>query len=107
MLLADLPPELPLLLFATVDCPLDDLEPEALGLFGGGSRICMYILARPYGIIFGKLSTDFVNLFSKCKTCQSSLAVTNLIQSSGLLCMAILGQADEVDTRGSFRRCGG
>lgn len=35
MLLADLPPDLPLLLFATADAPLADLDPEALALFGG------------------------------------------------------------------------
>ncbi|KAK9811900.1 hypothetical protein WJX72_012131 [[Myrmecia] bisecta] len=34
MLLADLPPDLPLLLFATADTPLADLNPEALQLFG-------------------------------------------------------------------------
>lgn len=35
MLLADLPPDLPLLLFATADVPGQELDPEARALFGG------------------------------------------------------------------------
>ena len=38
-LLADLPPDLPLLLLATADCPMDELDAEALKLFGSGGSI--------------------------------------------------------------------
>lgn len=34
MLLADLPPDLPLLLFATADARAEELDPEARALFG-------------------------------------------------------------------------
>lgn len=39
MLLADLPPDLPLLLLATADCPMDELDADALKLFGSGGRV--------------------------------------------------------------------
>ena len=35
MLLADLPPDLPLLLLATADVPAEELDSEARTLFGG------------------------------------------------------------------------
>jgi len=35
VLLADLPPDLPLLLLATADVPAGELDPEARTLFGG------------------------------------------------------------------------
>lgn len=38
MLLSDLPPDLPLLLLATADVPLADLDSEALKLFGSGGE---------------------------------------------------------------------
>jgi len=38
MLLSDLPPELPLLLLATADVPLADLDADALKLFGSGGQ---------------------------------------------------------------------
>ncbi len=39
MLLSDLPPELPLLLLATTDVPLADLDADALKLFGSGGEL--------------------------------------------------------------------
>ena len=38
MLLADLPPDLPLLLLATADSPVEELDTDALKLFGSGGR---------------------------------------------------------------------
>jgi len=38
MLLSDLPPELPLLLLATADVPLTELDADALKLFGSGGQ---------------------------------------------------------------------
>ncbi|KAA6420881.1 MAG: ATPase family AAA domain-containing protein [Trebouxia sp. A1-2] len=46
MLLSDLPPELPLLLLATADVPLADLDADALKLFGSGGT-GMYALTEP------------------------------------------------------------
>jgi SpoVK/Ycf46/Vps4 family AAA+-type ATPase len=47
-LLADLPPDLPLLLLATADAPARELDPEALALFGaGGAGEAVYETAAP------------------------------------------------------------
>lgn len=46
MLLSDLPPELPLLLLATADVPLTDLDADALKLFGSGGT-GIYALSEP------------------------------------------------------------
>ena len=48
MLLSDLPPDLPLLLLATADVPLAELDSDALKLFGSGgeSRVSTQLKAR-------------------------------------------------------------
>ena len=47
MLLADLPRDLPLLLFATADAPQSDLDTSATALFGNGYQDNVYDLKRP------------------------------------------------------------
>ncbi|CAL8469143.1 g8684 [Coccomyxa elongata] len=46
MLLADMPPDLPLLLFATADAPLSELDQESLVLFGTHTAVA-YELSAP------------------------------------------------------------
>ena len=45
MLLADLPPDLPLLLLATADVPAEELDADALKLFGNKGRFGNVVLA--------------------------------------------------------------
>ena len=47
MLLADLPADLPLLLFATADAPLSELDNDASALFGRTGLASAYELGRP------------------------------------------------------------
>jgi hypothetical protein len=50
MLLADLPPDLPLLLFATADAPLSDIPHDALALFGREGVSGAHQMAPPSAI---------------------------------------------------------
>lgn len=47
MLLADLPPDLPLLLFATAEAPAAELPADALALFGRGDDVNAVELQAP------------------------------------------------------------
>lgn len=47
MLLADLPPDLPLLFLSTSDSPISEIPEEALALFGNDSKTFVYELQAP------------------------------------------------------------
>ena len=60
MLLADLPPDLPLLLFATADAPLSELPADALALFGRAGASAAYELGPPSDLERGAMFEGLV-----------------------------------------------
>ena len=62
MLLADLPADLPLLLFATADAPQTELDSGSSALFGHTGQTYVYELERPTG---AERAVMFEGLFSQ------------------------------------------